>query len=166
MVWSLPGSPLSMGFPRQECWSGLPFASPGDLLDPGIKPVSPALAGGFFAVWATREATVVPLLPFSLGNALSVLGYGADPARCQCLPVVFCLVLPCSGDGEHSLIHRLMGGITAIGIQAENRFAKLGRDSPSVLTLPDHVAEKLGDPWMPLLLFSQPMWQGLWWIRV
>ena len=32
-----------MGFPRQEYWSGLPFASPGDLPDPGIKPTSPAL---------------------------------------------------------------------------------------------------------------------------
>ena len=29
---------LSMGFPRQECWSGLPFPSPGDLPDPAIKP--------------------------------------------------------------------------------------------------------------------------------
>ena len=36
-------APLSMGFPRQEYWSGLPFSSPGDLPDPGIKPGSPAL---------------------------------------------------------------------------------------------------------------------------
>ena len=36
-------APLSMGFPRQEYWSGLPFPSPEDLLDPGIKPGSPAL---------------------------------------------------------------------------------------------------------------------------
>ena len=34
---------LSMGFSRQEYWSGLPFPSPGDLPDPGIKPGSPAL---------------------------------------------------------------------------------------------------------------------------
>ena len=42
---------LSMEFSRQEYWSGLPFPSPGDLPDPGIKPgsfKSPALAGGFF----------------------------------------------------------------------------------------------------------------------
>ena len=39
---------LSMGFPRQEYWSGLSFPSPGDLPNPGIKPMSPALAGGFF----------------------------------------------------------------------------------------------------------------------
>ena len=36
-------APLSMGFSRQEYWSGLPFPSPGDLPNPGIKPGSPAL---------------------------------------------------------------------------------------------------------------------------
>ena len=41
-------APLSMGFPRQEYWSGLPFPSPGDLPNPGIKSWSPALAGRFF----------------------------------------------------------------------------------------------------------------------
>ena len=41
-------APLSMGFPRQEYWSGLPFPPPGDLPAPGIKPVSPASAGRFF----------------------------------------------------------------------------------------------------------------------
>ena len=34
---------LSMGLSKQECWSGLPFPSPGDLPDPGIEPSSPAL---------------------------------------------------------------------------------------------------------------------------
>ena len=41
-------APLSMEFPRQEHWSGLPFPSPGDLPVPRIKPVFHALAGGFF----------------------------------------------------------------------------------------------------------------------
>ena len=44
-------APLSMGFPRQEYWSGLLFPPPRDLPDPGIEPsplMSPALAGGFF----------------------------------------------------------------------------------------------------------------------
>ena len=36
-------SPPSMGFSRQEQWSGLPLPSPGDLPDPGIEPMSPAL---------------------------------------------------------------------------------------------------------------------------
>ena len=35
--------PLSVGFSRQEYWSGLPFPSPGDLPDPGIEPRSPTL---------------------------------------------------------------------------------------------------------------------------
>jgi len=37
-----------MGFPRQEYWSGWPFPSPGDLPNPGIETVYPALARGFF----------------------------------------------------------------------------------------------------------------------
>ena len=39
-------APLSMGFSRQEYWSGLSFPSPGNLPDPGIKPRSPALQTG------------------------------------------------------------------------------------------------------------------------
>ena len=41
-------APLSMGFSRQEYWSGLLFPSPGDLANPGIEPASPAWAGRFF----------------------------------------------------------------------------------------------------------------------
>ena len=42
--WTVaPQTPLSIGFPRQEYWSGLPFPSPGHLPHPGIKPASPAL---------------------------------------------------------------------------------------------------------------------------
>ena len=39
-------APLSMGFSRQEYWSGLPFPSLGDLPDPGVEPMSPALQVG------------------------------------------------------------------------------------------------------------------------
>ena len=49
-------APLSMGFSRQEYWSGLPCPPAGDLPDPGIEPASPALPGGFFATSATWEA--------------------------------------------------------------------------------------------------------------
>ena len=38
---------LSIVFSRQECWSELPFPSPGDLPNPESKPASPALAGGW-----------------------------------------------------------------------------------------------------------------------
>ena len=56
-------APLSMGFPRQEYWSGLPFPPAGDLPDPGraaVSPVSLALAGGFFTTEQPRKP-VVPL---------------------------------------------------------------------------------------------------------
>ena len=52
-------APLSLGFSRQEYWSGLPCPPPGDLPDPGIELVSlmsPALTGGFFTTSATWEA--------------------------------------------------------------------------------------------------------------
>ena len=52
-------APLSMGFSRQEYWSGLPCPPPGDLPDSGIEPrslMSPALAGGFLTASATWEA--------------------------------------------------------------------------------------------------------------
>ena len=52
-------APLSMGFSRQEYWSGVPFPSLGDFLDTGIEPtslISPALGGGFFTTSATWEA--------------------------------------------------------------------------------------------------------------
>ena len=51
-------APLSMGFSRQEYWSGLPCPPPGDLPDPGIEPASltsSALAGRFFTPSATRK---------------------------------------------------------------------------------------------------------------
>ena len=49
VLWAVARqAPLSVGFSRQEYWSGLPFPPPQDLPDPGIEPISPALAGGFF----------------------------------------------------------------------------------------------------------------------
>ena len=50
--------PLSMEFPGQKYWSGLPFPSPGDLPDSGVEPMSPALIGRLFR--ATRK----PFIPF------------------------------------------------------------------------------------------------------
>ena len=67
-------APLSMGFPRQESWSGLPFLSPGNLPNPGIRLASlasPALAGRFFISPATREAQFIlsgPLIQFPSGE--------------------------------------------------------------------------------------------------
>ena len=68
-------APLFVEFSKQECWSMLPFLSPGDLPNPGIKPmslVSPELAGGFFT-------TVPP------GKPLCILGAILD----MCFVIIF-----------------------------------------------------------------------------
>jgi len=49
-------APLSMGFSRQEYWSGLPCPPPGDLPPPRDQTCFSFMAGGFFTIWATREA--------------------------------------------------------------------------------------------------------------
>ena len=60
--WTVPRQPpLSMGFRRQEYWSGVPRPPPGDLSDPGMEPaflMSPALAYRLFTSSATWEAIV------------------------------------------------------------------------------------------------------------
>ena len=59
-LWTIAlQAPLSVGFSRQEYWSGLPCPLPGNLPNPGIEPfflTSSALAGGFFITRATWEA--------------------------------------------------------------------------------------------------------------
>ena len=60
--WTVARWALSMGFPRQEYWSGLPFPIPGQLPDPGIEPTSPALADGFFTTVPPGKTLVSLLL--------------------------------------------------------------------------------------------------------
>ena len=61
-----------MGFPKQEYWSGLPFHPPGNFPDPGIKPLSPALAGRFFTTEPPGEPQklfMLAILMFLIGDA-------------------------------------------------------------------------------------------------
>ena len=58
-------APLSMGFPRQEYWSGLPFSLPRALPDPGIEAETPALAGGFFTTAPPGKPSVFSSVQFS-----------------------------------------------------------------------------------------------------
>ena len=77
-------APLSMGFSRQESWSGLLFPSPGNLPNPRIEPASlrfPALAGRFFstsATWASLVAQLVKNPPAVWENWVRSLGW-EDP---------------------------------------------------------------------------------------
>ena len=73
-------APLSMGFSRPEHWSGLPFPSPGDLLDPGVEPVFPALAGGFFTASTTWETPQGLSGPFGSESPSDHNGHQAAPS--------------------------------------------------------------------------------------
>ena len=83
-----------MVFPRQEYWSGLPFPPPGDLPDPGFKPMSPALAGGFVTIELpgkpSSEVGMVVSILLSLFYKFSQFildfpdGTGGKKSACQC----------------------------------------------------------------------------------
>ena len=55
-----PQAPLSMGFPEQEYWSGLPFLTPGDLPESETEPDSPVSAGEFFTTEPPGKPVVSP----------------------------------------------------------------------------------------------------------
>ena len=84
--FSTPRTVAHLGFSRQEYWSGLPFPSPGDLLDPVIKPGNPTLQAD--TVWATREAPYPHDIYFITGSL-----YLLTPFAC-----IFHLPTPCSAD--------------------------------------------------------------------
>ena len=76
-------APLSMGFPRQEYWSGVPFPSPEDLPDPGMEPTSlasPALTGGFFTIGPSPQGIELNNTPNPTGSTLgtSVAAFGCQ----------------------------------------------------------------------------------------
>ena len=99
-----------MGFPRQEHWSGLPFPSSGDLLDPGIKPGSPAL-----------QANSSPLGPLGLpqwlsgkesdcnaGDMDSIPGLGRSPEGGHSNPLQYsCLENPMDRGAWRAIVHRV-----------------------------------------------------------
>ena len=73
-------APLSMGFPRHEYWSGLPFPSPGNLPNLGIEHSSPALADGFF----TTEPLAKPLFSPGIRDA-NYCYNGNHMIICKCI---------------------------------------------------------------------------------
>ena len=114
MLWTVACQALlSMGFSKQEHWSGLPCLPPGDLPDPGIEPLSlmsPALAGGLFTTSATcytlhtnsfsvpssSKAPLVPQLPTSQpANPvfISVEETPVLPIFCRILGMMLCPIL-------------------------------------------------------------------------
>ena len=94
-------APLSMGFSRQEYWSGLPFPSPGELPNWGIKPessMSPASAGRFSITSTTWERDILNYIPGSSagkesacneGDLGSIPGLGRSPGKGNSYPLQY-----------------------------------------------------------------------------
>ena len=74
-------APLSLGFPRQEYWSGLPFPLPGDLPDTGIESASPTLTGRFFTTEPPGKPIISHSVQFSsVAQSCPIL---CDPEGCS-----------------------------------------------------------------------------------
>ena len=73
-------APLSMGFPRQEYWIRLPFPSPGDLPDLGIKPMSSALPGRFFTAEPPGKPVQVYMYMITLHKVVMSFQLGDSPS--------------------------------------------------------------------------------------
>ena len=107
-LWTLVcQAPLSVGFSRQEYWSGSPCPPPGDLPDLGVKPtslISPALAGEYFATSTTREApTSITDIYIQVHNFNQIL----DSLRFSQVTEIalrICLVLPCLPSPSQRMI--------------------------------------------------------------
>ena len=74
-------APLSMGFSKQEYWSGLPIPSPKDLLDPGIKPRSPALQADALSSEPPGKSSFIKTSPLLLRTNMFFIPLGINWAR-------------------------------------------------------------------------------------
>ena len=98
-------APLSMGFSRQEYWSGFPFPTSRDLLDPGMEPVSlpsPSLAGRFTTVPPGKPIYIIPTLQGPKDQACPCLtpqqshwlSWGSSFPTPSCLEPFLCQLFP------------------------------------------------------------------------
>ena len=124
-------APMSMGFPRQECWSGLPFPSPGGLPDPGTKPASAAWQAGSSplshvgsprAFWVILNASWLPWWlngkesACNAGGHDSIPGLGRSPGEGNGNPFqYFCLKNSMERGAWQAIFHRVTKSQTQRG---------------------------------------------------
>ena len=92
------GAPLSLGFPRQEYWSGLPFLSLGDLPDQGIEPESPALQVVFLPLNHQRKKVLVPQSCPIVCDSVDCSHPGSSFHRILQVRILECVPVPSAGD--------------------------------------------------------------------
>ena len=120
-------APLSWGFSRQEYWSGLSCPPPGDLPNPGIKPMSltsSALANRFFTTSATREAPILLDLPAKTYTTdhsfyhffLNRLRYNIYNSPKAFKPMAFNIFTELCTDHQNLLLHGLFCSCSEQGL--------------------------------------------------
>ena len=102
-------APLSMGFSRQEYWSGLPFPSL-DLLNPGIEPMSPALAGRFFTTEPQGKSPMRVKIMQNKNTLDSVLGTAGS---CLSFNVWDCILNQYEGNASYILLTLYLRAVMA-----------------------------------------------------
>ena len=113
MDCSLPDSSLSMGLSWQEYWTGLPLSPPGELPIPGIEPVSPALAGGFFTTKLPGKSQ--HLYPYTIKHPV-FLSSGCTTDLSKDLtrrPHTHGSGIHCHGDKALMILHSFLSGPVA-----------------------------------------------------
>ena len=98
---------LSVEFSRQEYWSGLPFPSLWGLLNPGIEPTSPALAGGFFTTKPTGKPHTLPTINLSCVLYPFSVQFGSVAQSCLTLCVPMNRSTPGLPEFTQTHVHRV-----------------------------------------------------------
>ena len=109
-------APLSMEFPKQEYWSGLPFPPPGNLPDPGIKPMSPALAGRSLPLNHQGSPLLIYITSKYDSKISSCKRQMQEPSIDQCSLIFFL-------TGQKSVIPKTVTWILHIDVGSVNKFS-------------------------------------------
>ena len=145
-----PQAPLFMGFPRHKYWSGLPFPSPGDLRNPGIKPISPtspALAGDFL--------TSAPLVMYWILGKLGKTHFNQEYLLVGCVwPTSYLVTSLCQKEKTRWVLEFSFTKQPGWGVCSHYT---LENPSNAALTLWGLIAESTESEWGVLV-----MWWGVW----
>ena len=152
-------APQSMGFSRQEYWSGLPLPSSGDLPDPGIEPVVEPASLGFLGELFTAEPTGKPLYPRRWGGAgesrsLLPLQDALQVSKWVWLGSFRSLLLPCVSEHVISCVCSLEWSVYILQPSGSPGIQLHWPSKQNVLTCLPHARSWTGEPGVEQILYN------------